>query len=115
MRRFRETLGEKDLVHLRRILGAEEDPTFSETRRRLRVNQITMDDVFLADQALAPFQALSQDDRERLISDVVWHVTCYVEGSITRSPGKGAGLEFGFRLTELVQDGRPVFCVAKPE
>lgn len=115
MRRFRDTLSDQDLVHLRRILGEREDPTFSETRRRLRVNRITMDDVFLAEQALAPFQALPQDDRERLMSDIVWHVTCAVEGSITEMPGGIFGLDSGFRLKKLVQDGRDIFCVVKPE
>ena len=115
MHRFRDPLTEKDLAHLHRILGEQQDPTFSETKRRLRVNQITMDDCFMADQAVAPFRALSQDDRERLISDIVWHVTCHVEGSTTRASGKGKKLEFGFRMVLIIQDGRPVFCVVRPE
>jgi hypothetical protein len=115
MQRLRDVLNEQDLVHFRRIVGAREDPTFNETKRRSRVNQISTDDTYLADQALEPFKALSQDDRERLISDVVWRVTCYVEGSITRSPGKGLSLECGFRLTKILQDGRPMFCVGKKE
>jgi len=113
MHRFRDALNEQDLVHLRKILGEQEDPTFSQTKRRLRVNLITMDDCFIADQAVAPFRALSQDERERLISGIVWHVTCHVEGSTTRGSGKGKKLECGFRIVLMVQDGRPVFCVVK--
>jgi hypothetical protein len=115
MLRLRDALNEEDLVHFRQIVGVREDPTFNETKRRSRVNQISTDDTYLADQALEAFKALSQDDRERLISDIVWRVTCYVEGSITRSPGKGLSLEGSFRLTKLVQDGRPIFCVVKRE
>lgn len=114
MHRFRDPLNKQDLAHLHRILGEREDPTFNETKRRSRVNQITMADTFFADQALAPLRALSQDDRERLISDIVWRVTCYVEGSITRSPGSGTKLECGFRLKKVTQDGREVFCVVRP-
>jgi hypothetical protein len=114
MHRFRDPLNEQDLAHLRRILGEQEDPTFSQTKRRSRVNRITMDDTYLADQAVEPFRALSQDDRERLISDVVWRVTCYVEGSITKSPSGGIKLECGFRLRKIAQDGREAFCVVKP-
>jgi len=115
MQRLRDALNEQDLVHFRQIVGVREDPLFNETRRRSRVNQISTDDTYLADQALEAFKALSQDDRERLISDVVWRVTCYVEGSITKSPGKGLPLECGFRLTKLIQDGRQIFCVVKKE
>lgn len=115
MHRFQDVLNGPDLAHLREILGERQDPTFNETRRRSRVNQIAMDATFLSEQALAPFQELSQPDRERLISDVVWQVTCYVEGSITKSPGKGAPLEHGFRLVKLDQDGKTTFCVVKKE
>ena len=78
------------------------------------MNRITTDDTYVAEQALAAFQALGQGERERLISDVVWQLTCHVEGSITKSPGKGVPLECGFRMTKILQDGRPIFCVAKP-
>lgn len=113
MQRLREVLTGRDLSHLRRILGEQEDPVQAETKRRVRVNQIASDDTYLADQALAPFQALGQDDRERLISDIVWRVTCYVEGSITKSAGKGVALECGFRLKRIREGTRQVFCVVK--
>jgi len=78
------------------------------------VNQITMDDTSIADQATGPFEDLSQSDRERLLSDVVWQLTCFVEGSITKARGlKGIPLECGFKLVRLEQEGRPVFCVVK--
>src|SRR6185436_822786 len=98
MHRFRDALNEQDLVHLRRVLGEQEDPTFSETKRRFRVNQMSMDDTYVDDGALAPLQALPQADRERLISDVVWELTCHVEGSVTRARTKGHKLEAGFRM-----------------
>ncbi len=111
MHRLQDVLNELDLAHLRRILGEREDPTHSATRRRFRVNQIATDDTYVADQALPPFRLLSQGDRERLISEVMWRVTCYVEGSITRSPKNGISLESGFRMKRLQKDGRPMFCV----
>lgn len=114
MLRFREALNEMDRSHLQRILGEREDPTFSGTKRRLRVNQIATDEMYVADGALEPFGALPQGARERLISDVVWQVTCYVEGSVARNGHfKGVPLECGFLLVRIVQDGRPAFCVEK--
>ncbi|MBI3857032.1 MAG: hypothetical protein HY293_15205 [Planctomycetes bacterium] len=112
MQRFRDALKGPDLVHLRRILGEQEDPTFNGTKRHSRVNRLTMEDTYLADEAIPPFQALPQGDRERLISDVVWRVTCYVEGSLTKS-ASGLALEGGFRLRSALHDGRPVFCVER--
>jgi hypothetical protein len=114
MHRFRDALNERDLAHLRRVLGEQEDPTFSETRRRFRVNQLTMDDTYVDDGALAPLQALPQADRERLISDVVWRLTCHVEGSTTRGKSKGHKLEGGFRMMLMVKEGRPIFSITKP-
>jgi len=114
MHRFRDTLTEQDVVHLRRILGEREDPTFSETKRRHRVNQITMDDTYVDDAALAPLQALPQEEREALISEVVWRLTCHVEGSITQAKTNGHKLEGGFRMLLMVKERRAVFVVMKP-
>jgi hypothetical protein len=114
MQRLQDVLTPEDLRHLRAILGQREDPTFSETKRRFRVNQIATDDTFVADQARGPIQALSQDERERLLSDIVWQVTCFVEGSITKGAGdKGIPLESGFKLVRLTPGARPTFCVVK--
>jgi hypothetical protein len=114
MQRLRDVLGPADLAHLRTILGEREDPTFSETRRRHRVNQIAMDDTYIADQARGPLETLPQDERERLLSDVVWQLTCFVEGSITKGTGtQGILLDYGFKLMRLVQEGKPTFCVVK--
>ena len=114
MQRLQDVLTPADLVHLRTILGEREDPTHSGTKRRFRVNQITADDTFIADQARDPLAGLSQDERERLLSDIIWQLTCFVEGSITKARGlKGIPLEYGFKLVRLVQDGKPVFCVVK--
>jgi hypothetical protein len=115
MHRLRDALSEQDLVHLRRVLGEQEDPTFSQTKRRARVNQLTMADTFVDDGALAALQALPQAERERLISDVVWRLTCHVERSTTRAKTKGHKLEGGFRMVLAVKEGRPIFWIMKPE
>jgi hypothetical protein len=115
MRHLREVLSSLDLAHFRLILGEREDPTHG-TKRRFRVNQIASDDTYIAEQAVVAFQALSQDERERLLSDVVWQVTCFVEGSITKGKSaKGLPLEHGFTLVKVRKDDRAIFCVSKPE
>jgi len=116
MQHLRDVLGPGDLVHWRKILGEEEtSKPHSATQRRIRVSRIVSDDTYLAEQALPAFRALTQADRERLLSDIVWQVTCYVEGSITRgSAGKKIPLECGFKLVKLQENERAIFCVAKP-
>jgi len=57
---------------------------------------------------------LTQNERERLLSDIVWQLTCFVEGSITKARGlKGIPLEYGFKLLRLEQEGKQQFCVVK--
>jgi len=115
MHRFRDLLNEQDLVHLRRVLGEQQDPTFSETKRRMRVNEMSTDDLYVDDRALAPLRALSQEDRERLISEVVWRLTCQVEGSTTRAKPNGHKLDGGFRMMLMVKQGRAIFTITKPD
>jgi hypothetical protein len=116
MRHLREVLNPLDLSHFRVILGEHEDPTHSATKRRFRVNQIASDETYIAEQAVTAFQALQQDERERLMSDLVWQVTCFVEGSIPKGKSsKGVPLEHGFTLVKLRKDARAIFCVTKPE
>jgi hypothetical protein len=114
MLRFRDVLNVEDRRHLRLILGESDEEPASGTRRRLRVSHLIRDDTFLAEDSLEAFKALAQSSRERLISDVVWRLTCHVEGSITRVPGAHSlTLEFGFKMVESEREGREAFCVVK--
>jgi len=114
MRRIRDVLQGTDLTHFRLILGMAGNPDPTETRRRSAVSRLAMESTFISDKALPPFQALAAAERERLLSDVVWQVTCHVEGSITKAPsGKSMKLGHGFHLVEATQDGKTVFCVKK--
>src|SRR5438105_10725163 len=113
MRRLRDVLNPQDLIHLGQILGGKVDTNPDETMRRSKVKEFSADSTFVSEQSVAPFRELSQDDRERLLSEIVWRLTCHVEGSITRSPGKGVPLECGFRMRLAVQDGRAMFVVKK--
>ncbi len=112
MLKLRDVLNPADRAHLVQILGGREEPT-EETQRRTRVSQYFVSDTYLEDAGLDAFKALSQGDRERLISDVVWRITCHVEGSITDMSGHAFGLENGFKLVMKKEDGRTKFCVVR--
>ena len=113
MRRLRDVLIPQDLVHLRQILGGKEEPNPDETMRRSKVKHIATDLTYVSRESVQLFQALTQDERERLLSEIVWRLTCHVEGSITSAPGKGVALEGGFRIRLAIQDGREIFVVKK--
>jgi hypothetical protein len=113
MIRLRDALNPQDLAHFRQILGGTQDPNPDETMRRSRVKQMSTDHTYLSRESVAQFQGLGQEDRERLLSDIVWRLTCHVEGSITKSPGRGVPLECGFRIRLADQDGREIFVVKK--
>ena len=113
---FRDVLNALDQQHLRRILGEKDEGLESGTTRHLRVSRLASGATFLSEDSLQAFQALSQPNRERLISDVIWRLTCYVEGSITRVPGVDSySLECGFKVVQSEEKGRDIFCVVKKE
>jgi len=113
MRRLRDVLNPQDLDHLRQILGGKAEANPDETMRRSKVKQISADNTYVSGQSVEALQALSQEERERLISEIVWRLTCHVEGSITSAPGGGVSLECGFKIRLAVQDGREIFIVKK--
>jgi len=113
MRRLRDVLNPQDVAHLRQILGGNEKKNPDETMRRSRVKEISTDNTYISGTSVAELQALSQEDREKLLSEIVWRLTCHVEGSITSAPGKGVSLEGGFRIRLAVQEGKEIFVVKK--
>ena len=81
MLRLRDLLTREDRAHLARILAP------SAGKNGPKVERFLADDTFLAEEALEPFKALSQHDRERLLSDLLWRIACHVDGSITKVMG----------------------------
>jgi hypothetical protein len=110
---LRDVLNPQDLVHLRQILGGKVERNPDETMRRSKVKEISTDNTFISGASVVALRALTQEERERLISEIVWRLTCHVEGSITSAPGKGVSLEGGFRIRLAVQDGKEIFVVKK--
>ena len=101
-----QVLDEGDRRHVRAILG---DPgEKSKAARFLR------ESTFLDDGAAASFRALPGAERERLISDLIWRITCHVDGSITSVAGVDSfDLGGGFRAVLSEREGREVFCLVR--
>jgi len=106
-------LGEGDVGHIRSILGdtreggAGPDPAGEKVRRFLEER------AFISRGAEPAFRALPQADRERVISDLVWRITCHLEGSVTRVVGVDTfDLGSGFCAILSEREGRDIFCLA---
>jgi hypothetical protein len=112
MIRFRDVLDTKDREHVRRILNSSISVDKPGLQAVSKVNEFLRDDTYIADDAVEPFKEMTQPERERLISELIWRVTCHLDGSITRVLGVHAyplGKKFSALQTE--EDDRDIFCL----
>ncbi len=75
---LRDLLGPGDREHVRKIL---------ETRAESTVAAFLRERTFLEEPAAAAFRGLPAADRERMLSELIWRVTCFLEGSQTATAG----------------------------
>jgi hypothetical protein len=107
---FRRVLAEGDVRHLRAILGATPDPGLHG-----KVERFLRERTFLAEEAKQAFRGLSPAVRETVISELVWRVTCHLDGSVTRVKGVDAfDLGGGFCAVLSEREGREIFCLTGP-
>jgi hypothetical protein len=105
---FRRVLSEGDLRHLRAILGATPDPGLNG-----KVDRFLRERTFVAEEAEGVFRTLAPAVRETAISELVWRVTCHLDGSVTRVKGVDTfDLGGGFCAVLSEREGREVFCVS---
>jgi len=113
MIRFRDALSPKDREHLRRILNSSISVDKPGLKAVSQVSEFLRDDTYISDAAVEPFKELTQPERERMISELVWRVTCHLDGSITRVLGVHAyPLGKQFSAVQSEQDERDIFCLA---
>ena len=109
---FGGVLNEADRRHLESIL---EGPPGPDAGTRAKARRFLAESTFVDEASAGAFRALPQGEREQLISDLAWRVTCHVEGSITRVMGVNAfDLGSGFSAVHSEQAGRDVFCLVRP-
>jgi hypothetical protein len=102
---FRDALGPDDREHLRRIARGGPDD---------KVADFLLRNTYVATSAREPFRRLSQADRERVISDLAWRVTCLIEGSVTQVEGvKAFELDAGFAAVKSEWKGEEILCLVK--
>ncbi len=104
-----DVLGAPDREHLRRILArGPSSPGTSHSKAA----EFLRDDSYAEENAAESLKALSQADRERVLSDLVWRVTCWLDGSMTSVVGTNTfALGKGFSAVQSEQGGRDIFCL----
>ena len=113
MIRLRDALSAQDRDHVRRILNSSISADKPGLQAVSKVNEFLRDDTYISDDAVQAFKEMAQAERERLISELIWRVTCHLDGSITRVLGVRAyPLGRKFSAVQSEQDGRDVFCLA---
>lgn len=98
-------LDDSDRRHASALLSAREA---APAARFLR------DRVFIDEAAAEALRALARDERERLISELVWRITCHLDGSVTAvvSPGRYE-LGAGFAAACVEEGGREAFRLTR--
>ncbi len=113
MIRLSDALSAKDREHLRKILNASLSTTKLGLKAVSSVGEFLRDDTYIDDASLQAWKELAQTERERLISELIWRVTCHLDGSITRVLGVTTyPLGRDFAAVQSEQEGRDIFCLA---
>ena len=110
---FTDTLSAKDRDHLRKILNSSLSTTRPGLKAMSSVGEFLRDATYIDDASVQAWKELGQPERERLISELIWRVTCHLDGSITRVLGVNTyPLGKRFSAVQSEQEGREIFCLA---
>ncbi len=113
MIRFSDALSLKDREHLRKILNASLSTTKTGLKALSTAGEFLRDATYIEDASLQAWKELTQPERERLISELIWRVTCHLDGSITRVLGvNNYPLGRKFVAIQTEQEGRDILCLA---
>ncbi len=106
-------LGDSDRDHLRRILNRSIRATVPGMQTMAKVHRFLKQRTYLADKSVPRFQTLPAAQRERILSELVWRLTCFLDGSETSVLGETRyQLGGGFVANQVEVEGKLIFCVA---
>ena len=116
MKLLNTVLGEADKVHLHRVLNETLTTDRAGVEDMSKVPEFIARWTFIGEESIEAFHALKQSRRERLLSELVWRVTCYLDGSVTDVVGVDAyDLGRGFVAVKAEQDGQDILCLNRAE
>ena len=111
---FGQVLSEADRRHIRMILDSSVVTDAPGVKARSKVPAFLREHTYMDEGSAQAFQAMEPVEREQLLSDLIWRVTCYLDGSITRV-GLVNKYDLGgeFCAVQSEQDGREIFCLVR--
>jgi hypothetical protein len=114
--RFSGMLDDEDRLHLGRLLDASIPAGSAAGGMRLGAAVFLETRVWAGEEVAAALGRTGRRERERMLSELVWRVTCHLDESVTRVLGvEAVPLGYGFRLLITVQEGREHFLVGWEE
>jgi hypothetical protein len=104
-------LAPSDAAHVRKVLQGD-DPKAEARAMSTQVREFLRDHTFVDRGSRGAFRALARERRERLLSELVWRITCHLDGSITRVVGVDVyDLGSGFQAVKSETEGQDIFLV----
>ena len=116
MKLLNQVLCDADKEHLHRVLNDTLSTDHAGIDGMSKVPGFLSRRTFVSDDSVEAFRALKQSRRERLLSELIWRVTCHLDGSITDVVGVDAyDLGRGFVAVKAEQDGIDILCLNRAE
>lgn len=112
MKRLEIVLAAGDREHLKRILNSSLSMTPTGLETAAKVARFLKSRTLIDEKSGPAFQKMASVERERLLSELVWRVTCFVDGSSTAVLGVTTyELGGGFVANEFTKDAKVYWCL----
>jgi hypothetical protein len=112
-RKLVTVLSESDREHLKKILNSSISVTPAGVETTAKVHRFLQSSTYIETGSSVRFKELPADERERLLSELLWRLTCYLDGSETAVLGAVTyELGGGFVANQVEQEGKTFFCLA---
>ena len=112
MKKLETVLVTSDREHLKKILNSSISLTPTGLDTVAKAQRFLKFRTMIDEKSGPVFQKLSMIERERLLSELVWRVTCYVDNSSTAVLGTTTyELGDGFIANQFVKEDKTYWCL----
>lgn len=107
-----ELLADGEKAGIAKALDPAAAPTPMAKELAARVHAFLRDKVRIKPELVDRWASLEPDSRSRLVSELIWRVTCIYEASETAVQGiTSFDLGYGFHVTTILEGGRPAYLI----
>ena len=107
-----EGLADEDRAHVRKILRGSVT-NVGRGKMLSEVGVFLRDRTYFRKDTVEPFKKLDPVTREQILSELIWRVTCVLDGSVTEVMGqRWFPIGPGIRALRTEQAGKYVMCLA---